>query len=204
MLTRVSHGASLLTRIVELKGRLALYTAKQASKVIIGYACAAALTVAAVIGLLCAAYLALIPYLGYAGALAALSGAGLGCALVVLLVTRNYAGKSTPAIPDSELREEIDVKKEQLRETIGISDKDDHSQSGSHYSSNGSAHFESKIDPKLIAAAGIAAAGFLGPLRIFRSIRFAAALASTAALVNKAVQQNSNGNGHNRNLHNHP
>ncbi|TVQ74988.1 MAG: phage holin family protein [Phycisphaeraceae bacterium] len=198
MLKRVFNGARLLTRIAELKGRLGLYAAKQAGKATIGFASAAFLAVVAVIGLHSAAYIALAPYLGSAGALAAVSVVGLGFAAVVLLISRGYARRNASSIPDKELREEITMQQERLRSMFGISDQDDgNAQTNGKFSSNGATHSEGKIDPKIIAAAGLAAAGLLGPSRIFRSLRFTAALVSTAALVNKAMHQdwNQNGNG---------
>jgi len=189
MLSRAFNVAALVTRIGELKARLSLAAVRQAGVTTIGYAAAALLAVAALCGFLGAGYIALSRLLGPAEALAVISGVGLGISALVLLATYLYSRTKA----GNDLRLEISEEEKLLRSAVGMTEPDKKASGEKEQSvSDSSSHAFSNVDPVVIAAAGFAVAGLLGPARLIRVIRFTLGVGSAAALINRALRERQN------------
>jgi hypothetical protein len=189
MLSRAFNVAALVTRIGELKARLSLAAVRQAGVTTIGYAAAALLAVAAVCGFLGAGYIALSRLLGPAEALAVISGVGLGISALVLLATYLYSRTNA----GKDLRVQISDEEKLLRSAVGMTEPDKNASGDKERPvSDSSAQAFSNVDPVVIAAAGFAVAGLLGPARLIRVMRFTIGIGSAAALINRAMRERQN------------
>jgi hypothetical protein len=210
MLKRLYNVACMAVGLAEIKGEIVAAVCARMLRALAAYTAAAALAFVALCGLLFAAFLALIPYMGQAGALAAVSGGALSLAAIVWMVTWLATRPEEAAESVETLRDRFDAKEMKLKEAFGAGDpkpNSNGSQAGDNGAlPNGAASAGSNpsdlmsmfktVDPKFIAAAGLAAAGLLGPVRLLRVIRIGAMLASTTAIVNRTMESARNNKPH--------
>lgn len=186
LLSRIGRAVAAVTHIGELRAQPSLAALRHTGVTTLGYAAAALLATVSACGVLGAGYIVLARHLGPAEALAVISGVGLGLSAIVWLAAYRYG--QIRAV--GGLRDELSKEERVLRSTVGLSQSDEPaSADGTRTVTGPSLSPSPGVNPMTLAAAGIAAAGLLGPSRLFRLIRIGVGVGSVAALITRAARE---------------
>lgn len=202
MLTRAFHVVGLIVRIAEWKVSLLAFAARRSAIAMLGYLIAAIVALGGMGVLLGAGYVALEPVVGVPLAMAAV-GVCLLLAASTLWVIANRRGRSTGhSISEHDAWTNVARDEELLRSMLGmnnIAPKTGSVRPGPRIhpspQSDSAYGFD---DPKVVVAAAFAMLSLLGPFRILRVIRTATAVASVAALANRAINEHRDKEGTDR------
>lgn len=191
MLTRLFHVADLIVRIAEWKACLLGFAAKRSAIAMLGHLVAAIVALGGLAVLLGAGYVALEVIVGASIAMV-LVGVFLLLSASLIWFIANQHGKSTGrAMTERDARKIAARDGELLRSMLGMTNDDPEPNSKRSrpriQSSPESDAIKGLDNPKVAMAAGFALLGLLGPGRLFRTVRIATALASVAALANRAI-----------------
>lgn len=178
-------GAEAASAHVRLAGRQAQRLAAATA----GFVVAGLLMGGSLIGLLVAAYLALAPSLGAAGAAASVSAAAGGLGIIVWFISRRIALGTPmgPRVTDLELRMQAEEAAAAAQAALAGEDEEAEAHAGGGGGPLDEVVRAALAHPRLVGSAGFALVSLLGPLRVLRLVARAAAAGGVVASVAEAV-----------------
>jgi hypothetical protein len=186
MIGRLLSAAEAGAEAADARVRLAGRSVQRMIAAAAGFVCAGALMGAGLVGLLIAAYLALAPALGAAGAAAIVSAGAGGLGVIVWFVSRRLArGGPAPDRPtDLELR--LQAEEAAAAAHAALAGEGEEGRRG------GAMEDVVRValsNPRLVGSAGFALVSLLGPVRVLRLVARAAAAGGLLASIAEAVSE---------------
>lgn len=193
MFTRAFNVIGLFFQIIGWKARLHVLAVRRSVFAMLGFLVAAIVALGGLMILLGAGFVALEAIVGVSIAMVAV-GVFLLFIAITIWILASQRGKGTgEAMTENETQQRAAKDEEELRSMLGMTreeDKPSSNRPGPRTHSSLQPDSADGLDnPKVVLAAGVALLGLLGPGRLFRSMRFAAALASITALAYRAVNE---------------
>lgn len=184
MFGRLLNAAEAGVEAADARVRLAGRSVQRMIAAAAGFVCAGVLMGAGLVGLLIAAYLALAPPLGAAGAAAVVSAGAGGLGVIVWFVSRRIArGAPAPDRPtDLELR--LQAQEAAAAAHAALAGEDETGDGGGMMDDVVRAALS---NPRLIGSAGFALVSLVGPMRVLRLVARAAAAGGLLASIAEAV-----------------
>lgn len=192
MLTRAFNAAGLIVRIAEWKARLLAFGARRSAIALMGALFAAILALGGMAILLGAGYVALEAIVGVPTAMAIIGAFLLIVASIIWIIAQQKGANPHDGVTEIEARKQAARDEESLRAALGLTQQDG-SSSGHATPGARMARPATPVPPldapKVLMAAGFAALGLLGPVRLLRTVRIATTLASITALAKRAIDE---------------
>ena len=202
MLTRAFHVIGLIVRIAEWKVSLLAFAARRSAITMLGYFIASIVALGGIAVLLGAGYVALEAVVGVPLAMTAVGVFLLIVASIIWIVASRRGRSTGQSITEHEAWNNVSRDEESLRTMLGMNTKEpkpDFARPGPRIhpspQSDSAYGFD---DPKVVVAAAFAMLSLLGPFRILRAVRTATAVASVAALANRAINEHRDKQGTDR------